>query len=352
MLPRERIHAALEFRPPDVIPVEYHASPSGIWEHGAALRELWEKYPNDFGDPRDFPDQHPDPRFVDRDGRYEEMRRDEWGVLWRHLIFGAQGHPMERPLDDWANLDGFEPPPAPAVAGGEFCREQAKAAAHMERFYLKSGWISLFEVMHAVRRFEDVLMDLSTDAPEIHVLADKIVDYQLGAIRYLLARGVDAVQFGDDFGTSTGLMVSPKLWRRFFKPRYERLFQEVRAAGKAVFFHTCGNGSRILEDLSELGVDAIWPQLQVYEPGELARFCREHGIAIAIHPERGDLMNNGEPAVIRATVGKLAEEFAVAEGGGWFYVEIDSGFPLRNVAALIESIGELRVRGTRAACTT
>src|ERR1039458_2785059 len=94
MLPRQRVQAALEFRPVDVVPVEYHPSPAGIWEHGAALRNLWERYPHDFGDTRDFPDQRPAPQFVDQNGRYLEMRRDEWGVLWQHLIFGLQGHPI------------------------------------------------------------------------------------------------------------------------------------------------------------------------------------------------------------------------------------------------------------------
>ena len=342
MLPRERVQAALDFRPPDVIPVEYHPSPAGIWEHGSALRKLWDTWPNDFGDPRDFPDRHPEPQFVDANGHYEELRRDEWGVVWRHLIYGIHGHPVERPLDDWANLGRFETPPVPAANGDAFRLAQARAAEHMSRYYLKSGWISIFEVMHAVRRFEDVLMDLAADVPEIHELADRITDYQLRTIRYLLERGVDAIQFGDDFGTASALMISPAVWRRFFKPRYEMLMREVRSARKAIFFHTCGKGSRILEDLAELGVDAIWPQLQVYEPGELARFCRKHRIAIEIHPDRGDLMTKGEPSQIRAAVEKLADEFCIRSGGGWFYVEIDAGFPLANVEALIETVGRLR----------
>ncbi|MEN6536429.1 MAG: uroporphyrinogen decarboxylase family protein, partial [Bryobacteraceae bacterium] len=303
------MQAALEFRPVDIVPVEYHPSPAGIWEHGAALRRLWEQYPQDFGDSKDFPDSRPDPQFLNGEGRYEELHRDEWGVLWHQLIFGVYGHPIERPLDDWANLDRFEPPPVPPISGEEFQRERAKALLHMERYYLKSGWISMFETMHALRRFEDVLMDLSDDVTEINILADKILDYQLRTIRYLLARGVDAIQFGDDFGTSSSLMISPKTWRRSFKPRYERLFKEVHNAGKAVFFHTCGKASRILEDLAELDIDAVWPQLQSYEQGELARFCRKHGIAIALHPDRGNLMTRGEPSEIAAAVEKLAEEF-------------------------------------------
>ncbi len=342
LLPRERVLRSLRFQPPDVVPVEYHPSPAGIWEHGPALRQLWERYPQDFGSPEDFPDRRPDPRFVDGTGRYEELRRDEWGVLWRHLLFGMHGHPVERPLDDWESLVQFHPPAVPVAEGEDFLREQARALAHRRRYYLKSGWISLFEVMHAVRRFEDVLMDLARDTSEIHRLADRILEYQCGVIRYLLSRGVDAIQFGDDFGTCSGLMFSPKVWRRFFKPRYALLFREVRQAGKAVFFHTCGNALPILEDIAELGIDAIWPQLPVYPPGELARFCRHHRIAMEIHPERGRLMIHGQPSEIVAEVYRLAEEFAVAEGGGWFYVEIDAGFPFPNVAALIETIGGMR----------
>jgi uroporphyrinogen-III decarboxylase len=249
---------------------------------------------------------------------------------------------VERPLDDWANQKNFQPPPVPPAPGPAFEEEQARARAHMERYYLKSGWISLFEVMHAVRRFEDVLMDLTEDTPQIHELADVIQDYQSRNIAWLLARGADAIQFGDDFGTSTGLMLSPAVWRRFFKPRFETLIKQVKTSGKAVFFHTCGCNSRILEDLAELGINVIWPQLPSYRAGEMAEYCRRHRIAIEIHPDRGDLMQHASPEAVRAEVRRLADEFRVAEGGGWFYVEIDAGFPLANVEALIAEIGALR----------
>ncbi len=325
-----------------MVPVEYHPSPAGCWEHGERLRQLWATYPGDFGETCEFPRAAPQPCWVDADGRYEELRRDEWGVLWRHLIFGVAGHPAERPLDDWANLASYRAPEAPTLAGAEFDDECRRAQAHMMRHFLKSGWISLFEVMHAVRRFEDVLMDLGSDSPRIHRLADLVAGYQAKVIAYLLARGVDAVQFGDDFGTQETMMLSPRLWRRFFRPRYERLMAPIRAAGKRIFFHTCGCGWPLLEDLAEIGVDAIWPQLNAYGEGKLAEFCRRQRIAIALHPDRGDLMTRGTPAEVQRAVGRLAEEFQVAAGGAWFYVEIDAGFPFDNVQALIGSIGRLR----------
>ena len=342
MLPRERIFAALDFKRPDIVPVEYHPSPAGTHEHGEKLRDLWLRYPDDFGDPREIPMAGPAPEWVDSEGRYRELRRDEWGVLWQHLFFGIAGHPLERPLDDWANLDRFAPPPVPESHGTEFLRERDRALVHQQWYFLKSGWISLFEVMFAVRRFEDVLMDLASDTAEIHQLADLITGYQLRTIQYLLKRGVDAIQLGDDFGTQEAMMLSMKTWRRFFKPRFELLLKPIHEAGAKAFFHTCGRGWDFFDDLVELGVHAIWPQLNVYDPSALRSFCRDNRVAVALHPDRGDLMTRGKPEDVRREVYRLAETFSVADGGAWFYVEIDAGFPFANVKALIETIGELR----------
>jgi hypothetical protein len=212
----------------------------------------------------------------------------------------------------------------------------------MSRWFLKSGWISIFEVMHAVRRFEDVLMDIGSDTSEIHRLADMITAHQLAVVHHLLRRGVDAIQFGDDFGTQSAMMISPRAWRRFFLPRFEILMRPVRKAGRKIFFHTCGYGWPFLGDLAGLGVNAIWPQLNAYNLSELACFCRDTRTAIALHPDRGELMTRGTPQDVRCAISRLASAFNVSGGGAWFYVEIDAGFPFENVKALIESIGALR----------
>jgi hypothetical protein len=342
MLPRDRVIAALDWRTPDVVPVEYHPSPAGLHEHGEKLRELFARYPHDFGDFSHLPIPAPDPKWIDSSGRYCELRRDEWGVLSEHLIYGVAGHPVERPLDDWTNLGSFRAPQAPPMSGPHFERARAAAAAHRRTFFLKSGWPCLFEAMHAVRRFEDVLMDVERDTPQINRLADIITDYRVKQLEYHLACGTDAVQFADDFGTQAGLMISRRTWRRFFRPRYERMIAPVRAAGVKVLYHTCGDAWDLLDDIAELGVDAIWPQLNLYDLPALAGRCRALRMAAAIHPERSHLMTSGTPAQVRDAVLRLADVFEVGRGGAWFYVEVDNGFPFGNVRALIETIAELR----------
>jgi hypothetical protein len=338
MLPRSRVISALDFAAPDIPALEYHPSQPGFFEHGSRLQELWKRYPDDFGAPDRFTIQAPPPECYDADGRYHEFRRDAWGVLSEYRIFGEAGMPVERPLDDWSRLSHFAAPPIPVVSG----EDQARAAMHRQQYYLKSGWVNLFEQMCSLRRFEDVLIDIANDEPEINRLADLLVEYGLQTIHHLVARGVDAIQFGDDYGTQDALILSPRLWRRFFRQRYACLIDAAHQAGKAVLFHTCGRVRPLLEDLAGLGVEAIWPQLNVYDLPELAQFSRQHRVAVALHPDRGRLMVDSGPDEVRRYVDMLAEVFHPEQGGSWFYVEIDAGFPFANIEALTTAIAALR----------
>ena len=136
--------------------------------------------------------------------------------------------------------------------------------------------------------------------------------------------------------------MSPEVWRRFFKPRYKVLFEPILRRGRHIFFHSCGCIEWLLEDLKELGVNVIWPQLSLFDTWEFRRHCRELGLVVEIHPDRGELMQNRTPADVRASVRKTVETFEVTSGGSWLYIEIDPGFPWPNVEALFETAMELR----------
>ncbi len=70
-------------------------------------------------------------------------------------------------------------------------------------------------------------------------------------------------------------MISPKMWRRYFKAHYRRIFEEIHCFGKAVFFHSCGNIMDIIPDLIDLGVDVVDP----IQPGamDLNEVARQFG---------------------------------------------------------------------------
>jgi uroporphyrinogen decarboxylase len=158
----------------------------------------------------------------------------------------------------------------------------------------------------------------------------------------VLALAPDGVQLGDDFGTQEALLLAPEQWRRFFRPRYEKLLAPARAAGVDLFFHSCGQIGDLLSDFADLGVNALWPQINLFDWPAFARRCRELKLALALHPERSHLMTHGTPAQVRQHVDDLAAAFRPQEGGSWFYLEIDNGFPWENVEALFAAVAQYR----------
>ena len=342
MIPRERILAALDFQAVDTIPLQIHPSPAGLFEHGQKLLDLMQTCGHDFGSLKELALPVVPPEDFDTDGRYHKIRADEWGTTWEHRLFGVWGYRIDYPLADMTRLDSYRAPTISRLQGRDLQQAQQAGELHRQRYFHLGGGVSLFETIQSLRPFEDVLIDIAQDTPEINRLADLLVEYYAVIVENALAEGVDAVSVGDDFGTQQGLMLAPRVWRRFFLPRYRQLLDPVKKAGKRVFFHCCGQIERLLPDIREAGADALWPQLTLYDLPALAKRCRELGMALQLHPDRGDLMQRAEPWQVRDYLLRLVDCFDVRAGGSWLYLEVDPGFAWENVKVLFETAMELR----------
>lgn len=343
MIERERVLAALEFKPVDVPPLMMHQSTGGLYEHGEKLAALMRGMEHDFGDTSalKLPDPPP-PADFDAKGEYNALRTDDWGIRWHFRTFGVWGVPVEFPLRNLEALDSFKTPALPWSKGPQFEIAKAEAARSRERYFRCSAGGSIFEMMHSLRPFEDVVVDIMTDEPGIHRLADILTEYSTELVRRAVKTGTDAVRVSDDFGTQQAPIFPPEVWRRFFKPRYQRIFAPARESGTKILFHSCGKIAPLLEDIAELGVNAIWPQLNLWEPEELAKRSKELRLAVELHPDRGDLMQRGTPAQIRDYVRRLNDVFEIRGGGSFLHLEIDPGTPWANVEALFGVVRELR----------
>ena len=342
MLPRERVQAALAFQPVDIIPLQIHPSPGGAFEHGQKLLDLMRRCGHDFDDLSHLRVPQPPAEDFDADGRYHRFATDEWGVSWEYRLYGVWGYRVGYPLADISRLDTYKPPRVERLAGEALEQARAAGESHRDTYYHLAGGLSIFETMQSLRPFQDCLIDIAQNTPEINRLADMLMAYNAVIVENALAVGADAISIGDDFGTQQALMMSPKVWRRFFKPRYRELLAPIVAAGKAVFFHSCGHIELILEDLAEVGANAIWPQLPLFNHRELAQRCRALGLAVQMHPDRGELMQRGTPQQVRDYMLRLVDEFDTPAGGSWLYLEVDPGFPWANIEAMYETAIELR----------
>lgn len=341
---RERVISAYEFKSPDKVPVEYYYAPVGFYEHGEKLNDLYMAHVGDFEpfSPHKIPVLSPE--VLDAEGRYHETRRDEWGTLWEYRIFGIAGIEKEYPLDDWEKLADYKLPSLPEFVTNPMIFEKDKAAiqAHQKEYFYRYSNISLFERLIALRPFDDVLCDLYMDDPNIIDLLDKLTDHYEKIIAALIKMGVDCIHFGDDFGTQDSLIFSLDIFSAHFKPRYERLMKPIREAGIKISFHSCGQVKDLFPALKDLGVNAIWPQITVYDMQDLADTLRDMKMALAIHTDRAYTMTYGTPEEVKALVKKEFEIFRPDQGGSWFYIEPDNGMPFENLKALIETVWEYR----------
>ncbi|MDD5728896.1 MAG: uroporphyrinogen decarboxylase family protein [Victivallales bacterium] len=306
--------------------------------HGQKLLDLYNAFPPDnqitFG-----PIPKPASNTVAPDGGYHELKTDDWGIEWEFRVFGIQGHPHRYPLASWADADKFVFPPF------EITPEQKQKQLETKKEYLAFSccWVSIFERLLALRPFDEVLMDVYTEEPALMRFLDRMVEYWEQVIAINLEAGTDVICFGDDWGMQTAPLVSPELFRKIFKPRYEKLIRPIRAACAKIQFHCCGQAGDIGNDLLDLGIDIYWPQIKLYENDvDFVKRSREARVTLLIHPDRQHLIPEGTPAQIDAAIQTYAGIYHELGGGGIFYIEIENDAPWENVKTLIEAVHRYR----------
>lgn len=326
---------AFSFDDPDRLPTYYHESTAGLYVHGRKLLDLFNEYPPDNHIVFDHIPQPPEDAF-DADGSYHEFKTDESGTEWEYRIFGIAGHPVKYPLDDWSKFGDFKMPPMPKIDKNE--------VAELKKNYLT--WapigVSLFERLHALRPFENVLMDLYTLESNIVKLVDMHVEWYKEALQICIDGGCDIFMFGDDWGTQDSLLIGPDFFRSFFKPRLAELIKPIHDAGKFVMYHSCGRVEPLFNDLVEAGINGLWHQVGLYDAEKFAKKAADARVVLFLHMDRQQLIPLGRPAQITDAVKYYAQLHKGLGGGAVFYVEIENDAPFENVEALIKSVDEYR----------
>lgn len=343
MTGRERVKAAMHYKPVDKVPLQYYYCPVGYYEHGEKLNDLYATLPGDFQPFRRMPIPGPKPEDHDPDGQFHAFETDEWGVVWEKRIFGVTGIPCRRPLEDMENLRTYQMPKA-MLPGSSECRKEKEnhERLHEQGFYTFHNGGGIYERLIALCGDENALCGIELQKPEIEQIADMITEYFRKSVECAVFCGADGVAMGDDYGAERSMLMSPASWRRFIKPRLRYIMEPAVRAGMDIHFHSCGMIWDILEDFRELGVTSIWPQLPAYNMEQLALRCRELELAVAIHTDRARIMTSGTPQEVRDLVKREYDTFRMGEGGSWFYVEADNGFPFENIEALVETIAQWR----------
>jgi hypothetical protein len=175
---------------------------------------------------------------------------------------------------------------------------------------------------------------------------DAILGFECDVMRMAARYGFHGIHFADDWGTQTGLMISPKLWRRLFKPRYARQFALAHELGMHVWYHCCGNFMPIVEDFHEIGADVLnisQPNvMDIAKVGEALRGRQCFMMPISYQT----VSIRGTPQEIYAEAQRLYDLLGTPQGGFIGYVEEYSvmGMSAENYCACGTAFRRLKVR--------
>ena len=117
-----------------------------------------------------------------------------------------------------------------------------------------------------------MMIDMVMDPDLANHLLDIPYHYHLTAAIKLVEMGVDMIQTGDDVGSQNTMLISPKVWRQYFKPRMANFIAELKAINPniKIAYHTDGNVEPIIPELIEIGLDVLNPiQPASMDPAEI-----------------------------------------------------------------------------------
>ena len=98
-----------------------------------------------------------------------------------------------------------------------------------------------------------------TDPQAFSNLLDRIVDWKCSLYGTYAAAGVDIVWIGDDLGTQRSLVMSPAMYREWYRPRHQAIVDHLRSirSDVKIAFHCCGHVTPLIRDLIEVGMDIL-----------------------------------------------------------------------------------------------
>lgn len=259
MTSRELVKSTMEFRN------FYHRAPRDLWYldwatiyHKDELDAIRKTYPSDYtgvhtilADRSTVETGHPT-----EIGTYV----DPWGCEFINVQRGVIGEVKNPPItdDDWEDLSKVVFPEYWLT----FDVDQVNAACAKTDKWIQAGACPRpFEQLQFLRGTVNLYMDLMDPPQGFLDFLEKMHDFYCRLMRKWALTDVDSLQMMDDWGSQKSLLISPALWRKYFRPMYQDYIDIAHNAGKKICMHSDGYTLDILPDLIEMGLDSFNTQI-------------------------------------------------------------------------------------------
>jgi uroporphyrinogen decarboxylase len=269
----------------------------------------------------------------------------EWGYEFTHSTRddGTMGMPRDPLIPNWEDLENYKFPDPDSEKKYKGI-DQFKAD-NKDRYQIASLGITGFNTYFFLRGFQNALVDFALEDVTGIALLDKIFDIENAVIRNATKYGFDGIMFYDDWGIQKGLMISPEMWRKIFKPRYRDQFRRIHDYGMHVWFHSCGDITSIIPDYNEIGVDVMnISQPNVVDIDKISQLLKgKQCFLVPISYQTVSI--KGTPEDIRREARRLYNKLGTEDGGliGWIEEYSSVGMSDRNYNACIDAFAEIKL---------
>ena len=326
---RDLVRKTLAFQSPRRVPRQAWVLPWAEIHHPQALKLLQERFPDDIVS---APALYTVPTGVSGDRHTKGEHVDEWGCRFSNPRDGIIGIVQQPLISIWDDLDRFQTPESvlklDTEAVNRFCRAT-------DQYVLSGSVIRPFERLQFIRTMEQALIDLMEQPPGLLELLERMHTHYLKEVEVWARTEVDAIALMDDWGTQTGLLLHPETFRQIFKPMYRDYAEIARQYGKQVFMHSDGHITGIIEDLIEVGVEALNAQIFCMGVEDLGRRFKGR-ITFWGEIDRQHLLVHGTRREIEQAVRSVRDSL-YAEGGVIAQCEFGLEADPDNVLAVFEA---------------
>jgi uroporphyrinogen decarboxylase len=240
-----------------------------------------------------------------------------------------------RELDDfrWPSIDDFDFSGLRAGLAAVRALDMTAASGHAGM-----GWLHHVQM----RGYDDALLDV-LDEDWMTAYMTKTRDFILPYFQRLFAEAdglVDIIRADEDLGGQNNMLISPTLWRRWYKPLWQEIFTICRRNGARVWLHSCGFCRDVVPDFIEMGVDILNPLPPYVRGSDPLDMKRTFGNQLAFDGgvDQMNVLVSGSPRAVREEVKRRIDQ--LAPGGGYIVgpSQVFAGnVPLANVIAFLEA---------------
>jgi uroporphyrinogen decarboxylase len=205
---------------------------------------------------------------------------------------------------------------------------------------------NLFEVPQFMYRIDKYLMHMGLHAEACERLSEALCGFYMPRLeQWLGALGpyIDVMLFGDDLGGQNGPLMSPEMYRRYYKPWHAKLWGRAKelAPNVNIHLHCCGGIEPLIDDLIEAGLESSNP-VQItcggMDPRHLKRTYGDRFTFWGGGCDTRHVLPHGTPEEVRQNVTELVEIWK--PGGGYVFQQVHNilaDVPPENIIAMLES---------------